>query len=184
MKKVETTTARTINVDKDAKKKEFVGELFVNNRIPFDQLDDRCKEEGLTRITNEIFDEDIELLSGSKLKKHYVTCINERAFFTHSNKQIGFKRLNVTTFVYPNLQAYKLTYPEWEKYRLVAMKRDHFACRMCGDKNALNVYPLKSHKSDLCPKSADELITLCKYCQKQVEKMLLDGIVPIYFVKI
>ena len=184
MKKAEIITAQTFNVDRNTKKNKFVRKLSVNGRIAIDQLVDYYKLEGLTRITNQIFDEDIELLSGSKLKKHYVTCINERAFFTHSNKQIGFKRLNVTTFVYPNLQAYKLTYPEWEKYRLVAMKRDHFACRMCGDKNALNVYPLKSHKSDLCPKSADELITLCKYCQKQVEKMLLDGIVPIYFVKI
>jgi len=184
MKKVETTTARTINVDKDAKKKEFVGELFVNNRIPFDQLDDRCKEEGLTRITNEIFDEDIELLPGSNLKKHHSKAIKNIKVFTHSNKEIGFKRISVTNFVHPNLQAFKLTYPEWEKYRLIVMKRDHFVCRMCGDKNALNVYPLKYHKSDPCHKNADELITLCKYCQNQVTKMLLDGIVPIYFVKI
>lgn len=183
MKKVETTTARTINFDKDAKKMEFVGELFVNSRIPFYQLDDWCKEEGLTRITNEIFDEEIELLPGINPQKHHSKAIKDIKVFTHSNKEIGFKRISVTNFVHPKLQTYKLTYPECELYRLVVMRRDHFACRMCGDKNALNVYPLKSHKGDPCQKNADKLITLCKYCQKQVEKMLSDGIEPIYFVK-
>ena len=182
MKKAEITTAQTFKVDKDTKKNKFVRKLSVNGRIAIDQLVDYYKLEGLTRITNQIFDEDIKLLPGFN-PQHSSKTIKEMKVFTHSNKDIGLKRLNVANFVYPNLQAYKLTYPECELYLLVVMRRDHFACRMCGDKNALNVYPLKSQKSDPCPKSVDELITLCIYCQKQVEKMLSDGIEPIYFVK-
>lgn len=64
------------------------------------------------------------------------------------------------------------------------MSRDHFKCQMCGDTGALNIYPENSSEDDIRNIPIGELITLCKYCRKQVKTMLLDGVKPIYFLKI
>jgi len=84
----------------------------------------------------------------------------------------------------PILQSKKIIDSVWEETRLIVLKRDHDTCRMCGDTNTLNVYPLNSPDGNLCNMKVDELITLCKDCHKEVERMKIEGVEPVFFVKI
>ena len=58
MKKAETTTAPTFNLDKDTIIIEFIGELLIYGSLNIDQLVDGYKETGLTmNFIDKIFHE-------------------------------------------------------------------------------------------------------------------------------
>lgn len=74
--------------------------------------------------------------------------------------------------------------PRWQKVRLEVIGRDNFTCRMCGDKaTTLEVHHL-SYEKFAWDVPKEKLITLCHDCHIEVEKMKIDGIDPIFFVKI
>jgi 5-methylcytosine-specific restriction endonuclease McrA len=75
--------------------------------------------------------------------------------------------------------------PRWQKTRLAVMNRDNFTCRMCGDKNTtLNIHHLSYSPGLAWETPLSELITLCKDCHKEVERMKVDKIEPVFFVNI
>ncbi len=62
--------------------------------------------------------------------------------------------------------------PAWQKKRLQILERDNFACKMCGDKNnPLHIHH-KRYINDNLPweYQDDDLITLCEYCHKWIER--------------
>lgn len=62
----------------------------------------------------------------------------------------------------------KLKDPRWQKKRLSIMSRDHFKCRMCGDKETtLNVHHL-SYNGNPWEQENDKLLTLCRHCHQIV----------------
>lgn len=75
--------------------------------------------------------------------------------------------------------------PRWQKIRLSVLNRDNFTCRMCGDKTTtLQIHHIKYVGKFAWETPTDYLITLCKDCHKEVERMKIDGIDPIFFIKI
>jgi hypothetical protein len=62
--------------------------------------------------------------------------------------------------------------PEWQKKRLVIMKRDKFTCKLCKDKTSTLHIHHKSYTPGKKPWEYpdDNLVTLCEYCHTFVEE--------------
>ena len=73
--------------------------------------------------------------------------------------------------------------PRWQKVRLSVMNRDNFTCRMCGDKNTtLNIHHKEYYRGFAWDTPQEHLITVCKHCHLEIEKMKVDNLEPIYFL--
>ncbi len=66
----------------------------------------------------------------------------------------------------------KLKDPRWQKKRLEILKRDEFACKICGDtKSTLHIHHI-AYSNNPWETENRLLITLCEYCHEQEEKDL------------
>ena len=75
--------------------------------------------------------------------------------------------------------AEKLKDPRWQKKRLLILKRDDFACQLCGDKETtLHVHHL-SYGANPWDSRNKNLITYCEHCHSVVEFCKVNQLVAI-----
>ena len=69
--------------------------------------------------------------------------------------------------------AEKLKDPRWQKKRLEIMRRDEFACTMCGDSESELQVHHKEYHSNAQPwdYSDEDLCTLCRECHVKVKRL-------------
>lgn len=73
-----------------------------------------------------------------------------------------------------NTYGEKLKDPRWQRYRLEIMRRDDFACRLCGDRTTtLNIHHLK-YSGEPWDAPAEFLWTLCADCHTIVSANKID----------
>lgn len=67
----------------------------------------------------------------------------------------------------------KLKNPKWQKKRLEILKRDKFACKLCGDtKTQLHIHHIEYDNScEPWECKNDILVTLCEDCHSEIESM-------------